>query len=140
MPAQSGKAIVVSFKNDALPTPAYQVVGGLRTRSIAFNGETVDITHSESTGQWRELLEGVGVRSVTVSGSGIFVDDLAIEAVRDAYFDAKHRDASFLVPGFGTFEGKFQVTKLELSGEYNGSVQNSMTFESTGVITFAVAP
>jgi len=138
MAAQSGKAIVVSFKDDAM-TPAYQVVAGLRSRRISLNGETVDVTHAESTGQWRELLAGVGVRSASISGDGIFMDAAGEEAVRDAFFAHEHRDAKILIPDYGTFEGKFQVTSLELSGEYNDAVQNSMTLESAGEITFTAA-
>lgn len=135
MAAQSGKAIVVSFMDDG-GTPAYQVVAGLRSRRIALNSETVDVTHAESTGQWRELLAGVGVRSVTISGDGVFTDAAGAEAVRDAFFEHEHRTAKILIPDYGTFEGTFQVTSLEFSGEHNGDVQNSMTFESAGEVTF----
>ena len=43
----------------------------------------------------------------------------------------------FLVPDFGTFTGGFQVTSVEYAGEFNGEVTYSMSFESSGSITFA---
>jgi TP901-1 family phage major tail protein len=139
MAAQSGKSIVVQFKDDATPTPAFQTIGGLRSRSISFNGETVDITNAGSTGNWRELLAGVGVRSVSISGDGVFVDDAAAAEMKDAFFENEFRDANFLVPDFGTFAGSFQVTSLEFGGDYNREVTFSATFESAGEITFTAA-
>jgi len=135
MAAHSGKAIVVSMK-DTAETPTMQVVAGLRSRRIAFNGETVDVTHAESPGQWRELLGGVGVRSASISGDGVFTNGAGSEVVRAAHFDQSLREMTFLVPGLGTFEGKFQVTQLEFAGEYNGEVTNTMAFESSGAVTF----
>lgn len=138
MAAQSGKAIVVSFKDDA-GTPAYVVVAGLRARSISFNAEPVDVTNADSTGAWRELLDGAGIRSASMSGDGVFTDDAGFEAVRDAYFENEHRDAKILIPGLGTFEGKFMVTALETGGEFNREVTYSLTLESAGVITWTTA-
>lgn len=139
MAAQSGKAVVVSFKDDA-GTPAYQVVAGLRSRSIKLNAESVDVTNADSTGAWRELLSGeVGVRSATISGDGVFTDDAGYEAIRDAYYDGTLRDAKILVTGMGTFEGKFKITSLESSAGYNEAVMWSITLESSGVITWTTA-
>lgn len=138
MAAQCGAAIVVSFKDDA-GSPAYQTVAGLRSRSIAFNRETVDVTNAGSSGMWREILSGCGVISASMSGDGVFTDDAGVEAVRDAFFDRTQRDAKILIPGFGEFEGKFVVSAMELGGEYNGDVTVSMSLESAGAITFTTA-
>lgn len=138
MAAICGKDIIVSFKDDA-GSPAYTVVAGLRTRSIRINSEMVDVTNSDSTGMWRELLSGCGVRSATISGAGVFLDAAGDEAVRDAVFENENRDARVLVPGFGTFEGPFKVSDLEFAGEYNGEGTYSLTLESAGVLTFTAA-
>lgn len=138
MAAQKGSAIVVSFKDDA-GSPAYNIIGGFRTRNIAFNAEAVDVTNADSTGLWRELLDTAGVRSASISGEGVFVDDAAAEAVRDAFFENESRDAKILIPSFGTFEGSFKVTQLQFAGEYNREVTGSLTLESAGAITFTAA-
>lgn len=135
MAAQCGAAIVVSFMDDA-GTPAYQVVAGLRTRSISMNSEIVDATNANSTGVWRELLDGCGVRNAAISGDGVFTDDAGIEAVRDAFFENESRTAKIDIPGFGVFEGSFRVSALEFGGEYNGVVTFSCTLESAGAVTF----
>lgn len=137
MAAQCGQAIVVSFKDDA-GTPAYQVVAGLRTRSISFNAESVDVTNADSTGAWRELLSACGVKSASMKGDGIFTDDAGMEAVRDAMFDGTLRQAKILIPGFGTFEGNFKVSSLEVGGDFNKEVTASFGLESSGAITFTL--
>src|SRR5690606_15232767 len=58
MAAQKGKDLLLKIDSDGLG--AFETVAGLRSRSLSFNTEVVDITHQESTGQWRELLAGAG--------------------------------------------------------------------------------
>jgi TP901-1 family phage major tail protein len=138
MAAQSGKAIVVSITNNEDPAVA-EAIAGLRSRSISINSETVDITNADSTGNWRELLPEVGVRSCSISGSGVFTDDSSEEEIREVMFANTFRTYTFLVPDFGTFSGSFQVTSLEYAGEYNGEVTYSVSFESSGAVTFSAA-
>lgn len=137
MTAQCGQAIVMSFKDDA-GSPVYVPVAGLRTRSISFNAESVDVTNADSTGAWRELLSACGVKSCSMKGDGVFTDDTGFEAVRDAFFEGTTRDAKILIPGLGTFEGKFKVTSLEFSGDYNKEVTASLSLDSAGVIAFTL--
>ncbi len=56
MPAQKGKDLLIKTSDGG---NAFVTVAGLRTRQIAFNAETVDVTHAESAGRWREHL-GLG--------------------------------------------------------------------------------
>ena len=59
MVAQKGKDLLLKIDNGS---GGFITIGGLRTRRLAFNAETVDMTHAESVGRWRELLAGAGVR------------------------------------------------------------------------------
>ena len=58
MAAQKGKDLLVKIADGG----GYTTVAGLRTRRLTFNAETVDITNAESVNQWRELLDGAGVK------------------------------------------------------------------------------
>ncbi len=60
MAAQKGKDLLLKIDSDGLGT--FVTVAGLRSRTIAFNAETVDVTDQDSSGQWRELLVGAGIR------------------------------------------------------------------------------
>lgn len=133
MTAQCGSAIVVSMKDGS---GSFQVVAGLRTRRVQINAEMVDVTNADSVGRWRELLDGCGVRSASISGDGVFTDDAGLEAVRSAIFGNSLREAKIFLPGFGTFDAMFKVTQLESAGDYNNAETFSMTFESAGEMTF----
>ena len=83
MAAQKGKDLLIKVDQDG----TFITVAGLRAKRLAFNAETVDITDAESSGRWRELLEGAGVQRASISGSGIFKDTDSDELVRSAFFN-----------------------------------------------------
>lgn len=132
MAAQKGKDLLVKTF-DGL---AFVTVAGLRTRRLAFNAETVDITHAESAGRWRELLEGAGVKRAAISGRGLFKNAASDELIRQTFFDGAVKTYQIVIPDFGTVEGAFQIVSLEFAGEHNGEVTYELSLESAGALTF----
>jgi TP901-1 family phage major tail protein len=132
MTAQKGKDLLLKIQGDS----GYETVAGLRSRRIAFNAETVDITDAESAGRWRELLEGAGIKRAALSGSGIFKDAESDALVRAAFFAGSILGWRVVIPDFGTLNGAFQVTALEYYGQYNGEVMFDLALESAGELTF----
>ena len=135
MAAQKGKDLLVKIADGA----GYTTVAGLRTRRLAFNAETVDVTHAESANRWRELLDGAGVKRASVSGRGLFKDASTDALMRQTFFDGAVKDFQIVIPDFGTIEGAFQITSLEFAGEHNGEVTYEMALESAGELTFVAA-
>ena len=134
MGAQRGKDFLL--KLDAEGSGTFQTVAGLRSRRISFNAETVDVTHSDSVGRWRELLGGAGVQRAALSGAGIFKDAASDMAVRKLFFEGRIGAFQAIIPDFGRVSGPFQVTALEYSGEHNGEVAFELTLESAGALSF----
>lgn len=134
MSAQRGKDLLL--KVDADGSGSFVTVAGLRSRAISFNTETVDITHSESAGRWRELLSGAGAKSARVTGTGIFKDAASDEIVRGYVFAGTIRNWQVVVPDFGVVAGPFQIGAFELSGRHDGEVAFEITLESAGELTF----
>ncbi|MFA5951339.1 MAG: phage major tail protein, TP901-1 family [Hyphomicrobium sp.] len=134
MAAQKGKDLLL--KADSTGTGSFATIAGLRSRTIAFNAETVDITHQESTGQWRELLAGAGVKNARVTGSGIFKDAASDELVRSYVFNGTIRNWQVIVPDFGTMQGPFQITSFEFTGRHDGEVAFELSLESAGELIF----
>ena len=132
MTAQAGNSILLKRHDGS----SFVTVGAMRTKSIKVNGETVDITHDGSSG-WRTLLEGAGVRSMSVTGNGVFDSASDQEAVYDDLVAGTHTSWELTVPGWATFTADFQVTDLEISGDANQEVTFSMSLESSGAITKA---
>ena len=135
MTAQKGKDLLVKIADGA----GFTTVAGLRTRRLAFNAETVDITHAESANRWRELLGGVGVKRASVSGRGLFTDAATDASMRQTFFDGSVLNYQIVIPAFGTVQGAFQLTNLEFAGEHNGEVSYDLALESAGELTFTGA-
>ena len=135
MAAQKGKDLLLKMHDGA----GFVTVAGLRSRRIAFNAETVDVTHAESADRWRELLAGAGVRRASVSGRGLFRDAASDALVRQTFFDGALAACQVVVPDFGTIEGPFQIASFELAGEHNGEVTFDLALESAGALTFVAA-
>jgi TP901-1 family phage major tail protein len=136
MTAQKGKDLLVKIDDG---TGGFSTVAGLRTRRLAFNAETVDITHAESANRWRELLDGAGVKRASVSGRGLFKDAATDASMRQTFFDGTVLAYQIIIPDFGTVEGPFQLTNLEFAGEHNGEVTYDVALESAGELTFTAA-
>ena len=82
MVAQKGKDLLLKIDDAG----SFVTVAGLRSKRIAFNSETVDITDADSAGRWRELLAGSGVQRAAISGSGIFKDAQSDASMRQRFF------------------------------------------------------
>jgi TP901-1 family phage major tail protein len=137
MSAQKGKDLLL--KVDSTGAGVFVTVAGLRSRGLAFNSETVDITHAESAGQWRELLAGAGARHARVTGSGIFKDAASDALIRDYVFAGTIRHWQVIIPDFGTVEGPFQIAAFELTGRHDAEVAFELSLESAGELTFVAA-
>jgi TP901-1 family phage major tail protein len=134
MSAQKGRDLLL--KIDVTGTSSFQTVAGLRSHAITFNAETVDVSHQESAGQWRELLAGAGLKSAAIRGQGIFKDAQSDATSRGLFFDGAIRDWQVIVPDFGTVAGPFQIAHLELAGRHDGEVTFDLALESAGLLTF----
>ena len=124
------------MKVDSTGAGVFTTVAGLRSRTLAINAESIDITHQESAGQWRELLSGAGVKSARVTGSGVFKDAASDATVRDYMFNGTIRNWQVVVPDFGIIEGAFQITSLEFSGRHDGELAFELSLDSAGALSF----
>lgn len=134
MAVQSGKDLLI--KLDLIGDGQFATIAGLRATRISFNAETVDVTSLESQGGWRELLAGAGVRSASISGSGVFRDANTDERARQIFFDGLIPNFQVIIPNFGVIEGPFQIAAIEYAGSHNGEATYEMTMASAGVLTF----
>ncbi|MEX0338365.1 MAG: phage major tail protein, TP901-1 family [Arenibacterium sp.] len=134
MSAQNGKDLLV--KVDMTGGGQFETIAGLRATRVSFNAESVDVTSLESQGGWRELLSGAGVKSASISGSGVFRDASTDERARQLFFDGETPEFQVIIPDFGIVEGPFQVTSLEYAGTHNGEATYEMALASAGALTF----
>ena len=134
MAAQAGKDLLI--KIDMTGDGLFETLAGLRATRISFNAESVDVTSLESQGGWRELLAGAGVRSASITGSGIFKDQAQDERARQIFFDGGMPTFQVIVPDFGVVEAPFQITGIDYAGTLNGEATYEMTLASAGAVSF----
>jgi len=137
MSAQNGKDLLVKVDLDG--NGAFQTMAGLRASRLSFNAETVDVTSLDSTGGWRELLGGAGVKTAAISGSGIFRDADTDERARQIFFDGEVPAFQVIIPDFGTVEGPFQITAIEYAGTHDGEATYEVSLASAGALSFTAA-
>jgi len=134
MAAQTGKDLLI--KIDMTGSGSFTTMAGLRAQRISFNAETVDITSLESQGGWRELLAGAGVKSATITGSGVFKDEATDERARQIFFDSLTPNFQVIIPDFGTIEGAFLINSIDYAGNYNGEATFEISLASAGALSF----
>jgi len=134
MTAQRGKDLLIKIGDGATPE-TFTTVAGLKATGLAFNATTVDVTNADSADMWRELL-ATGVKSATVSGSGVFRDQASDATLRSAFFDQTLSNWQIVIPSFGVIAGPFKITQLHYEGPYDGEVKISLTLASAGLLSF----
>ena len=135
MSVQSGRDILIRIGDSADP-PVFTSAAGLRLKTISLNARLVDVTNADSVGGWRELMDGAGLKTCAVSGSGVFVDAAADARIRQAFFDRSADSWQLLIPDFGTLTGAFQVAALDYAGRHDGEASWSMSLASAGPLVF----
>lgn len=133
MAAQKGKDLLLKIGDGA---GVFVTIAGLRTRRIALNADTVDVTDAESAGRWRELLDGAGVKRASVSGTGIFKDQSSDLMLRQTFFDGLLRDWQIVIPNFGVLQGPFQISNLDYRGEHSAEITFDIALDSAGALIF----
>ena len=135
MPAEKGSAFLLKVGDGASP-PVFATVAGLRTTQLSVNGEAVQITNKGSGG-WRELLSGAGVRSVSVSGAGVFTGSSAEMRIKSNALAGVIDDYRLSFESGETLTGRFLVTRLDYAGDYNGERSYTLALESSGPVVSA---
>jgi TP901-1 family phage major tail protein len=135
MTAQRGRDLLIKIGDGGDPE-SFTSVAGLKASTLAFNAHAVDITTADSADMWRELLAG-GVRSASISGSGVFKDAASDAALRIAFFANAITSFQVVIPSFGTVTGPFRITALQYDGPHDGEVKISLSLASAGALSFA---
>lgn len=134
MSVQKGKDLLI--KLDLTGAGQFETIAGLRATRLSFNAESVDVTSLESAGGWRELLGGAGVKSASLSGSGVFRDEGTDERARQIFFDGEVPEFQVIIPDFGIVQGRFMITAIEYAGSHNGEASYELSLASAGQLTF----
>lgn len=132
MAVEKGSAFLLKV-GDGAAVPTFATVAGLRTTQLSVNGEAVIVTNKDSGG-WRQLLSGAGVRSVSVSGAGVFTGSAAETRVKASALSGALDDYRLSFEGGDSMTGRFLVTRLDYAGDFNGERTYTLSLESSGAV------
>lgn len=137
MAAQLGRALLLKVGDGGTPTEVFTTLSGQTTGTMTRNGQIVDVTTKDSDAE-RELLADGGIKSTVITVSGQFTDNADITTLNTQYDAQTIDNYQFVIPGSTapiTYEGGFQISSFEFSGDTDTGVTYSATFESSGALT-----
>ena len=133
MAPQPGRKFLIKTKMDG--SEDFVIIAGMRTNSFSRQQEAVDVSNKDSD-TWRYLLPGAGTKTGNVSGSGVFYGTASEALIRERFGTDTHHEYEIIIPGYGTYKGKYMIESLEEAGEYNGEMTYSISLSSDGPIAF----
>jgi TP901-1 family phage major tail protein len=137
MAQQIGRTLLIQIGN-GLDPEVFTNLCGLTTRSFGLSTNSVETTipDCENPADPPQRTSEPGINNRTFSGSGAFVKSANTSAFFNYVVNSEVFNAKVIVPGLGTFTGPFFVADFELTGETEGNMQFSATFEPTGKLAF----
>lgn len=133
MAIESGAAFLLKLSDGGTPEQ-YVTVAGLRTTQLSFTTDPVVVTHKGSGG-WRELLPTGGIKSVSISGAGVFTGSAAETQLKTRALSGAVDRFEVSFEGGERLRGTFQLTRLDYSGDFNGERTYTLALESSGPVT-----
>lgn len=134
MAAQKGKLFLLKAGDGGAPE-TFTTVAGLRATSFSVNGEEVDATTKDDDG-WQRRLAGAGVRSVTITASGIVQDSAVEETLRARAFSQSLDNYQLTFESGDVLVGAFQLRRYERTGDFDGAEAFALTLASHGQPTY----
>jgi len=132
MAGHSGRDLIIDWDSTTLV--------GVRTRGISNSNEMVDVTTDDDNG-WRTLLATPGVKSVEVTAGGISSDEVLLAEFYNASTTGETLAITLptTLATAGSISGTFHLASFEVTGEHDGSVEFSATFQSSGAVTYTAS-
>jgi TP901-1 family phage major tail protein len=122
---------------DAVTTSV--TVGGLRSKTMTINNEAIDVTNHLSE-EFKKLADQAGIRSHTISGSGVFTNDANLNHIRRLSYDGVLARFDIIdVTASKKFVGYYKIVSMERAGDYNNEQTYSLSLESSGETTYQTA-
>lgn len=127
MAASNGRAVIIEMG-------ATDLADELRTKTITFNGELVDVTTDGDDGWMTTLADVFNMQSVTVALEGILKSD----TLADMAFTGAQETFTITVGTLFTLTGTWQMQPgSSIGAPYNDATTFSGTLQSVGTITKA---
>lgn len=125
---------VVTVKRGAVPA----LIAGVRTKSIAINGEPIDVTNDDDGGV-RKLMDMPGELAIEISVSGVVKNDTLRQEALSVTDRVLPTEFGFPGTSPGKIAGDFYLASYTETGEYKGATTFEATFQSAGAAVYTPA-
>ena len=109
-------------------------IAGVRTKTIAWGGESIDVTSNEDAGV-RLLLSESAQEQIDISFDGIESDYVLRDIALDTASDKMLTDITYELDDGTVISGNFRLSSYEMGSPYNEATTFSATLESSGAWT-----
>lgn len=133
MPKYCGRLFILAIET----TPGggtFTTIGPTQSNGMTINNEQVDVT-TKGDAPARQLIN-CGINSMSLSGSGFVTDDSALEQLKVASHSGEILNFRITSDLGDQYEGPFQVSSFERTGEHNNAETFSVSLESAAAITY----
>lgn len=113
---------------------------GVRSRTLSITHDLVDVTTDDDSG-WRTLLADPGLKAIEVTLGLIISDEVLLNDIMTASNNSAtlRADLPSSLGTPGNLSGTYVISSLEYSGEHDGAVEVSVTFMSSGAVTYTAS-
>lgn len=113
----------------------FTTVGGIRSKSLSMSADGIDITNQDSD-EWKTMLDGAGIKSMSISGSGVYNNQALFQSLYSKFL-ANELTCFMLIDTTVArlYSGCWKITSLEISGDYDGEGNFSLSADSSGQIS-----
>lgn len=138
MAAQEGKSYLAKIGDGGGPEN-FTTFAGMRTMRFERGRNVVEVTNADSTNLARELLTGAGVKTASVSFTGVFTDAAVDTTLNTDFESGVLRNFEIVVPGLGTWELPAVISRLTHEAGFEAEGTFSIELTSGGDWTFTAA-
>lgn len=136
-----GAAVTFTNALTDMAIKLYKDIGGLRTNTFAFASDAIE-NSNRGTNQYRKIVDGAGMRQMSISGDGVYNNSETYLLLEDKTFDNLLVCLAFVDALAGKiYYGCYKITALEGSGAFDGEATFTMSAVSSGEIKrYTLAP
>lgn len=123
---------------DGTSGTAGTTIAAMRATSFSYNTGTIDVTTKDSS-KFRTLLDAGGVRSMSVTASGVLTDAVGFDNLLTRVASGTLMAYGLLFGDADSINASFQITSVTAGGANDAEQTFDVALESSGSITLTTA-
>ena len=115
-------------------------LAAIRTKTVAWNGEAIDVTTDDDLGFRTLLGNAIGQEQIDLSGDGVMLDSILRDIALDPAIGKQLTDITIEFPDGEIISGNFNLVSFEETGPYNEAMTFTYSLQSSGAWVYTPVP